>query len=144
MHGGWGEVGAKQRQKEDGGFCPRTLAGQQHQPNSSPVLLSMPTLAAITQPWAPFLCRAHSFWWPPCLIPSSAVFSFTLHEFYSQSINKPIIIQVLYSPHISSSVINHFMQGSVSFSISHSPVFLSQWLGDVNWKCKSKNSGFAQ
>lgn len=103
--------------------------GQHHPPNSSPVPVHS---ASIGQLLAPFLCCAHVSWWPPCPIPSSAVFSFTLHEFYSQSINKPIIIRVLYSHHISSSVINHFMQESGSFSISHSSLFLSQWLRETN------------
>lgn len=87
---------------------------------------------------------AHSSCWHPCPIPSSAVFSFTLHEFYSQSINKPIMIRVLYSYHISSPVINHFRQESGSFSISHSSLFLSQWLRETNQKRKSKNAAFAQ
>lgn len=109
------------RQKEDRVFCSRT-------PNSTSVAVSTAALASIRQLLALFPCCAYFSWWPPCPIPSSALFSFTLHEFYSQSINKPIIIRVLYSHHISSSVINHFMQESGSFSISHSSLFLSQWL----------------
>lgn len=118
------------KQKEDRVFCPRTWARRQWHPYSTPAPVSMATLASIRQLLAPFLCRAHISWRPPCPIPSSAVFSFTLHEFYSQSINKPIIIRILYSHHISSSVINHRMQESGSFSISHSSLFLSQWLRD--------------
>lgn len=120
------------KRREDDVLCPRTPAGQQHHPNSTPVPASTSTLAPIRQLSAPVLCCTHFSWWPPSPLPSSAVFSFTLHEFYSQSINKPIIIRVLYSHHLSSSVTNHFMQESSSFSISHSSLFLSQWLRDMN------------
>ena len=118
------------KEKQDRVFCPRTRARRQRHPHSTPAPISMATLASIRQLLAPFPCRAHVSWRPPCPIPSSAVFSFTLHEFYSQSINKPIIIRVLYSHHILSSIINHRMQESGSFSISHSSLFLSQWLRD--------------
>lgn len=109
---------------------PKDWAGQlpNSTPNPQPQLQG--ALPSIRQLLVPLLCLAHISWWPPCPIPSSAVFSFTLHEFYSQSINKPIIIRVLYSHHISSSVINHFMQESGSLSMSHSSLFLSQWLRD--------------
>jgi hypothetical protein len=74
---------------------------------------------------ASVLCTC--FWWPPCPIPSSVVCSFTLREFYLQSINKAIIIRVWYS-HTSSSVRKHCRQECGSFGISCSCVFLSQRL----------------
>lgn len=138
------------RSRGGGGGRTRTESAaqglQQVSPAAEFLLVAIPAAAlpSASQVSALLPCRAYSSWWPPCPIPSSAVCSFTLHEFYSQSINKPIIIGVLYSHHISSSVINHFMRESGSFSISHSSLFLRQWLRDRNWEFKPKNSVFAQ
>lgn len=123
-----GHVPRRRRQRGDRGCCSRTPAGHP-QPRRIPPLSPPPSpasLVSVRQLSALFLCCAYFSRWPPCPIPSSAVFSFTLHEFYSQSINKPIIIKVLYSRHISSSVINHFMQEPRSLSRAHSSLFLSQ------------------